>query len=173
MALEKKAKRSPSLEKPVRIATAEVTLVVDEQVVDAAVVEALDTAVLIAPAERDIEVAQVLHAVLVLLGDGVVLRNEHDDLGARGFEGLGQGARHVAEAAGLHEGRGFGAGKCDMEFLLGGFGHMDANLLMRALLRGVEFSDSVRIRRLSRVLERRIYHMRAWCARARRLRVRP
>ncbi len=84
----------------------------------------------------------MLHAVLVLLGDSVVFRNEHDDLGARGFEGLGQGARHVAEAAGLHEGRGFGAGKCDMEFLLGGFGHMDANLLMRALLRGVEFSDS-------------------------------
>ena len=130
------------VEEPVRIATAEVTLVVDEQVVDAEVVEALDAAVLIAPAEWDIEVAQVLHAVLVLLGDGVVLRNEHDDLGARGFEGLGQGARHVAEAAGLHEGRGFGAGKCDMEFLLGGFGHMNANLLMRALLRGVEFSDS-------------------------------
>ena len=77
------------VEEPVRIATAEVVLVVDEQVVDAAVVETLDTAVLSAPAERDIEVAQVLHAVLELLCDGVVLGNEHDDLGARGFESLG------------------------------------------------------------------------------------
>ena len=107
----------------IRIPAAEIPLVVDEEVLHAVVVEALEAAVLVAPAERDVEVAQVLHAVLVLLRDGVVFRNEHDDLGAGCLEGLRQGTRDVAQAAGLDEGCRLGAGKGHVQFVLGGIWH--------------------------------------------------
>ena len=59
-------------------------------------VEAFEATVLVAPSQGHVEIAQVLHAVLVFLGDRVVLGDEDDDVGAGGLEGMGQGARDIA-----------------------------------------------------------------------------
>lgn len=71
----------------------------------------------------------MLHAVFVFLGDCVVLGDEDDDVGAGGLEGMGQGARDIAQTARLHEGRGLGTGEGDVQLGWGGIGHGVTNLL--------------------------------------------
>ena len=95
----------PVVEEAVRVAATEVALVVDEDVGDPVVDEALEPAVLVAPAEGYVELPDVLHLGLVLIGDRGVLRDHDDDVGPGGVEGGGQRAGDVAESAGLHEGR--------------------------------------------------------------------
>ena len=93
----------------------EVGLVVEEVEVDAVVLEMLDAAVHAAPCQGHVHLAQMLHLLLVLPGDGAVLGHDDRALGALGVERLGQRARDVAQAAGLGEGHGLGGREQDLE----------------------------------------------------------
>ena len=77
----------PVVEEAVRVAATEVALVVDEDVGDPVVDEALEPTVLVAPAEGHVELPDVLHLGLVLIGDRGVLRDHDDDVGPGGVEG--------------------------------------------------------------------------------------
>ena len=79
----------------VRIVACKVALVVDEHIGDAVVLELLESAVLIAPAQANVKVGEVLHLRLVLVLDGGVLGHHHDDFGAGAHKRRGQRARHV------------------------------------------------------------------------------
>ena len=80
----------------VRIVARKVALVVDEHIGDAVVLELLESAVLIAPAQAHVKIGEVLHLRLVLVLDGGVLGHHHDNLGAGAHERRGQRARYVA-----------------------------------------------------------------------------
>ncbi len=71
-------------------------LIVDEVVVDAILLDALQTAVLASPPHVEIEVADMLHLVDVLLLDGAVFRKHHHDAAAGCHKRLRQRAGHVA-----------------------------------------------------------------------------
>ena len=73
--------------------------------------ELLDAAVLAAPAQGHIELGDVGHLVLILLGNAAKLGHDNPNIAVLLHKGLGQGARHVAQAAGLHEGDGLKGGK--------------------------------------------------------------
>ena len=66
----------------VRIVARKVALVVDEHIGDAVVLELLQPAVLVAPAQAHVKVGKMLHLRLVLVLDGGVLGHHHDDFGA-------------------------------------------------------------------------------------------
>ena len=70
----------------VRIVARKVALVVDEHIRDAVVLELLEPAVFIAPAQAHVKVGKVLHLRFVLVLDGCVLGHHHDDLGAGAYK---------------------------------------------------------------------------------------
>ena len=83
--------RAPAVvEEPVGVAAVEVVLVVEEQIGHAVADEALHAAVLVPPSEGHVELADVLHLGLELVGDGGVLGHHDDDVGARLHERAGQ-----------------------------------------------------------------------------------
>ena len=126
------------VEEPVGVAAVEVVLVVEEQIGHAVADDALHAAVLVAPSEGHVELADVLHLGLELVGDGGVLGHHDDDVGARLHERLGQGARDVAQAARLHEGRGLRAREHDLQFL----SHGNLLLFKLTVLRNRRPADS-------------------------------
>ena len=106
------------IEEAVRVAARKVVLVVEEQVGDAVVHELFEPAVLVAPAKGHVEVAYVLHLLLVLVRDAGVLGHHHDALGSGVVERRRKRPRHVAQAAGLDERRALGRCEDDLQFLL-------------------------------------------------------
>ena len=74
----------------VRIVARKVALVVDEHIGDAVVLELLESAVLVAPAQAHVKVGEVPHLRLVLVLDGGILGHHHDDFGAGAHECRGQ-----------------------------------------------------------------------------------
>ena len=89
----------------------EVVLVVQEVVADLAQLQGKHAAVLHAPAQRYAEGREELHLVVILLGDLPELRKNHPNLAGRVLQRRGQTARHVAQTAGLDEGRGLEGGE--------------------------------------------------------------
>ena len=103
----------------VGIVARKVVLVVHEHIGDAVVLELLQPAVLVAPAQAHVKVGKVLHLRLVLVLDGGVLRHHHNDFGASAHECRRQRARHVTQAAGLNKRRALGRGKHDLHLFAG------------------------------------------------------
>ena len=114
----------------VRIVARKVALVVDEHIGDAVVLELLESAVLIAPAQAHVKVGEVLHLRLVLVLDGGVLGHHHDNLGAGAHERRRQRARHVAQATGLYKRCALGRGKHDLH-LFAGISHIVSHVAIR------------------------------------------
>ena len=103
----------------VGIVARKVVLVVHEHIGDAVVLELLQPAVLVAPAQAHVKVGKVLHLRLVLVLDGGVLGHHHNDFGASAHECRRQRARHVTQAAGLNKRRALGRGKHDLHLFAG------------------------------------------------------
>ena len=118
------------IKEAVRIVARKVALVVDEHIGDAVVLELLEPAVLIAPAQTHVKVGKVLHLRLVLVFDGGVLGHHHDDLGAGAHKRRRQRARHVAQATGLHKRCALGRGKHDLH-LFAGISHIVSHVVIR------------------------------------------
>ena len=114
----------------VRIVARKVALVVDEHIGDAVVLELLQPAVLVTPAQAHVKVGKVLHLRLVLVLDGGVLGHHHDDLGAGAHERRRQRARHVTQATGLNKRCALGRGKHDLH-LFAGFCHIVSHVAIR------------------------------------------
>ena len=114
----------------VRIVARKVALVIDEHIGDAVVLELLESAVLIAPAQTHVKVGEVLHLRLVLVFDSGVLGHHHDDFGASAHKRRRQRARHVAQATGLHKRCALGRGKHDLH-LLAGISHIVSHVAIR------------------------------------------
>ena len=114
----------------VRIVARKVALVVDEHIGDAVVLELLEPAVLVAPAQAHVKVGEVLHLRLVLVLDGGVLGHHHDDLGAGAHKRRRQRARHVTQATGLHKRCALGRGKHDLH-LFAGISHIVSHVAIR------------------------------------------
>ena len=118
------------IKEAVRIVARKVALVVDEHIGDAVVLELLETAVLVAPAQAHVKVGKVLHLRLVLVLDGGVLGHHDDDLGAGAHKRRGQRARHVAQATGLYKRCALGRGKHDLH-LFAGICHIVSHVAIR------------------------------------------
>ena len=103
----------------VGIVARKVVLVVHEHIGDAVVLELLQPAVLVAPAQAHVKVGKVLHLRLVLVLDGGVLRHHHNDFGASAHECRRQRARHVTQATGLNKRCALGRGKHDLHLFAG------------------------------------------------------
>ena len=103
----------------VGIVARKVVLVVHEHIGDAVVLELLQPAVLVAPAQAHVKVGKVLHLRLVLVLDGGVLGHHHNDFGASAHECRRQRARHVTQAAGLNKRRALCRGKHDLHLFAG------------------------------------------------------
>ena len=103
----------------VGIVARKVVLVVHEHIGDAVVLELLQPAVLVAPAQAHVKVGKVLHLRLVLVLDGGVLGHHHNDFGASAHECRRQRARHVTQATGLNKRRALGRGKHDLHLFAG------------------------------------------------------
>ena len=103
----------------VGIVARKVVLVVHEHIGDAVVLELLQPAVLVAPAQAHVKVGKVLHLRLVLVLDGGVLRHHHNDFGASAHECRRQRARHVTQATGLNKRRALCRGKHDLHLFAG------------------------------------------------------
>ena len=103
----------------VRIVARKVAFVVDEHIGDAVVLELLETAVLVAPAQAHVKVGEVLHLRLVFVLDGGVLGHHHDNLGAGAHERRRQRARHVTQTTGLNKRCALGRGKHDLHLFAG------------------------------------------------------
>ena len=114
----------------VRIIARKVALVVDEHIGDAVVLELLEPAVLVAPAQAHVKVGEVLHLRLVLILDGGVLGHHHDNFGAGAHKRRRQRARHVAQATGLHKRCALGRGKHDLH-LFAGISHIVSHVVIR------------------------------------------
>ena len=114
----------------VRIVARKVALVVDEHIGDAVVLELLESAVLVAPAQAHVKVGEVLHLRLVLVLDGGVLGHHDDDLGAGAHKRRRQRARHVAQATGLNKRCALGRGKHDLH-LFAGICHIVSHVAIR------------------------------------------
>ena len=114
----------------VGIVARKVVLVVHEHIGDAVVLELLQPAVLVAPAQAHVKVGKVLHLRLVLVLDGGVLRHHHNDFGASAHECRRQRARHVTQAAGLNKRRALGRGKHDLH-LFAGLCHFVSHVAIR------------------------------------------
>ena len=114
----------------VRIVARKVALVVDEHIGDAVVLELLQPAVLVAPAQAHVKVGEVFHLRLVLVLDGCVLGHHHDDFGTGAHKRRRQRARHVAQATGLHKRCALGRGKHDLH-LFAGFCHIVSHVAIR------------------------------------------
>ena len=87
----------------VDLAAGEVILVVDEVEGDAVRFIAEDAAVLVAPAQTDIGVFEVIELLAPFLPDRGIQRAEHTHIVPLGGKRLGQRACDVAQAAGLDE----------------------------------------------------------------------
>ena len=118
------------IKEAVRIVARKVALVVDEHIGDAVVLELLEPAVLVAPAQAHVKVGEVLHLRLVLVLDGGVLGHHHDDFGAGAHKRRRQRARHVAQATGLHKRCALGRGKHDLH-LFAGISHIVSHVVIR------------------------------------------
>ena len=103
----------------VGIVARKVVLVVHEHIGDAVVLELLQPAVLVAPAQAHVKVGKVLHLRLVLVLDGGVLGHHHNDFGASAHECRRQRARHVTQATGLNKRRALCRGKHDLHLFAG------------------------------------------------------
>ena len=114
----------------VGIVARKVVLVVHEHIGDAVVLELLQPAVLVAPAQAHVKVGKVLHLRLVLVLDGGVLGHHHNDFGASAHECRRQRARHVTQAAGLNKRRALGRGKHDLH-LFAGLCHFVSHVAIR------------------------------------------
>ena len=114
----------------VRIVARKVALVVDEHIGDAVVLELLEPAVLVAPAQAHVKVGEVLHLRLVLILDGGVLGYHHDDFGTGAHKRRRQRARHVAQATGLYKRCALGRGKHDLH-LFAGICHIVSHVAIR------------------------------------------
>ena len=114
----------------VRIVASKVALVVDEHIRDAVVLEFLEPAVLVAPAQAHVKVGEMLHLRLVLVLDGGVLGHHYDDFGAGAHKRRRQRARHVAQATGLYKRCALGRGKHDLH-LFAGFCHIVSHVAIR------------------------------------------
>ena len=91
------------IEESIRIIAIEVALVVDKEIRHAIMDKALEAAILVAPAKADVELCNVLHLVFVLIGDSPIERDHDDNVCAGLLQRGGQGARNVAQTAGLDE----------------------------------------------------------------------
>ena len=114
----------------VGIVARKVVLVVHEHIGDAVVLELLQPAVLVAPAQAHVKVGKVLHLRLVLVLDGGVLRHHHNDFGASAHECRRQRARHVTQATGLNKRRALCRGKHDLH-LFAGLCHFVSHVAIR------------------------------------------
>ena len=114
----------------VGIVARKVVLVVHEHIGDAVVLELLQPAVLVAPAQAHVKVGKVLHLRLVLVLDGGVLGHHHNDFGASAHECRRQRARHVTQAAGLNKRRALCRGKHDLH-LFAGLCHFVSHVAIR------------------------------------------
>ena len=114
----------------VGIVARKVVLVVHEHIGDAVVLELLQPAVLVAPAQAHVKVGKVLHLRLVLVLDGGVLGHHHNDFGASAHECRRQRARHVTQATGLNKRRALGRGKHDLH-LFAGLCHFVSHVAIR------------------------------------------
>ena len=103
----------------VGIVARKVVLVVHEHIGDAVVLELLQPAVLVAPAQAHVKVGKVLHLRLVLVLDGGVLGHHHNDFGASAHKCRRQRARHVTQATGLNKRRALCRGKHDLHLFAG------------------------------------------------------
>ena len=128
--LGEKRKALAVIKEAVRIVARKVALVVDEHIGDAVVLELLETAVLVAPAQAHVKVGEVLHLRLVFVLDGGVLGHHHDDFGAGAHKRRRQRARHVAQATGLHKRCALGRGKHDLH-LFAGICHIVSHVAIR------------------------------------------
>ena len=117
--LGKKREALAVVKEAVGIVARKVVLVVHEHIGDAVVLELLQPAVLVAPAQAHVKVGKVLHLRLVLVLDGGVLGHHHNDFGASAHECRRQRARHVTQAAGLNKRRALGRGKHDLHLFAG------------------------------------------------------
>ena len=70
----------------VRVIAFEIALVVDKEIGDSIAFELLEPAVLVAPAQWDIEIREMFHLVGVFAFDRAVFRHHDDALGARSRE---------------------------------------------------------------------------------------
>ena len=114
----------------VGIVARKVVLVVHEHIGDAVVLELLQPAVLVAPAQAHVKVGKVLHLRLVLVLDGGVLGHHHNDFGASAHECRRQRARHVTQATGLNKRRALCRGKHDLH-LFAGLCHFVSHVAIR------------------------------------------
>ena len=114
----------------VGIVARKVVLVVHEHIGDAVVLELLQPAVLVAPAQAHVKVGKVLHLRLVLVFDGGVLGHHHNDFGASAHECRRQRARHVTQATGLNKRRALCRGKHDLH-LFAGLCHFVSHVAIR------------------------------------------
>ena len=114
----------------VGIVARKVVLVVHEHIGDAVVLELLQPAVLVAPAQAHVKVGKVLHLRLVLVLDGGVLGHHHNDFGASAHERRRQRARHVTQATGLNKRCALGRGKHDLH-LFAGLCHFVSHVAIR------------------------------------------
>ena len=111
------------VKKAIRIVALEVALVVYEQVRDAIVHKALETAVLVAPTQGHVEIGDVLHLAEVGVIDRGVLRNHDDDLRSGSDQRVGEGARDIAKATRLNKRSGLRAREHHMKGFGSRFGH--------------------------------------------------
>ena len=95
----------------VDVGAAEVELVVHEVEGDALILEGLDPAVLVAPAQFHLELALVLHLACPLLGDGGVQGKDDADVMSLLRQHGRERADHVGQAAGFDERHAFGCGE--------------------------------------------------------------
>ena len=97
----------------VGVAVGEVLFVVDEVVDDAVLFEFHDADILHDARARDVhvEVADILHALFILVRDARVFRHHDPYVDAFRSKSLGQGAHDVSESARLREGVAFGTDK--------------------------------------------------------------
>ena len=95
----------------VDVGTAEVILVIHEIEGHALIFEALDAAILAAPAKLDLKLTFQLHLADVLLRDGGVQRQDDAHVRALRLEHRGERADHVGQTAGLNERDTFGCRK--------------------------------------------------------------
>ena len=117
--LREERKALAVIKEAVRIVARKVALVVDEHIRDAVVLELLEPAVLVAPAQAHVKVGEVLHLRLVLVLDGGVLGHHHDDFSAGAHECRGQRARHVTQTTGLYKRCALGRGKHNLHLFAG------------------------------------------------------
>ena len=141
----------------VDVAAAKVELVVHEVEGHALILQRLDAAVLLAPAELNLELALGLHLGSPLFRDGRIQRQDHAHIGALLLEHRRQRAHNVGQAAGFDKRHALGRGKQNLHIGLSSLKRRDCTLKKSFLECAVPLTFFVSITFKASILTVRLY----------------